>query len=371
MIFSASGEAFAVDGVHEETPYYYEQMMALQSNAVAANELLSASFKISQNGTITYPDSFGGCYIDIDKLCVLVTGMDDLTLDYYRNIFGSYVEYVTFQKVDYSYNELSEESEVLAKSISRNGISVNCYYVSEVDNEIIIGVDSNDYNTAMQRRNAKSSTIPYRIIKSEPIESETTLVGGKKISNGAVELTLGICGRYNGYDAVLTCGHNLSVGDSITYLPTSEVIGTVTYKRYSVSYNGDFGIIKVTNTNMNLSNSIANTYSITGTYLTPAVNTVVKKYGANSGYAYGTVTQRNVSANDTKGLSVVKITYGTSQGGDSGGPYFITENSSNKFCGIHHGSNITTEEYENTGILKVYFTPYSYISPQGFTPKTT
>ena len=372
MIFSVSTATHAiVNEPKENTPQYYEYLMNLQSNAVKANELLCASFPITQAGEVTYPQTFGGCYINEDKLCVLVTSTDDATLDYYKDIFDEYIIYVVFEEVTYSYNELLNASEIIAKEISETEIDVVCHYVSEIDNEVVIGIHPEDYEMAKNRRTSMPISIPYSIVKEEPINEETALVGGKKITIPAGGATLGICGIYNGYNAVLTCGHSINVGDTIIFRPTSDTIGSVIYSRYSPSLNGDFSIVRVTGEDITLTNSIADTYSITGTYLTPAVNTVVKKYGGYSGYAYATVTQRNVTGDGAKGLSVVKITYGTSQGGDSGGPYFITENGSHKFCGIHHGSNINSEEIEETGILKVYFTPYSYISSQGFTAKTS
>lgn len=130
-----------------------------------------------------------------------------------------------------------------------------------------------------------------------------------------------------------------------------------------------FEIIKVTNTDtFSTSNSIANTYSINGTLSSPPVNTILKYYSRNSSsFGYGTVSNRDITVSagtdkiEVNGLTSLEVSYGSCIPGDSGGPFFQETSSDVNYCGVLHGYGT-----DNPGYLRVYFTPYTYISGTGF-----
>ena len=59
----------------------YEQLMLLQEDAVAANELLNESFGHDAVGNITFPNDFAGARIEENKLVLSLTntGIDNTT----------------------------------------------------------------------------------------------------------------------------------------------------------------------------------------------------------------------------------------------------------------------------------------------------
>ena len=92
--------------------------------------------------------------------------------------------------------------------------------------------------------------------------------------------------------------------------------------------------------------SVFSTYQVeilTGTLSSPAVGTIIKYYSrTTSSFGYGSVGRRNVevkasSGKTIGGLTELKVTYGSCESGDSGGPFFQDASSGAKYCGVLHG----------------------------------
>lgn len=120
--------------------------------------------------------------------------------------------------------------------------------------------------------------------------------------------------------------------------------------------------------------SVFSTYQVeilTGTLSSPAVGTIIKYYSrTTSSFGYGSVGRRNVevkasSGKTIGGLTELKVTYGSCESGDSGGPFFQDASSGAKYCGVLHGNRT-----DSSGNMYVYFTPYTYISSAGFSVRT-
>lgn len=109
----------------------------------------------------------------------------------------------------------------------------------------------------------------------------------------------------------------------------------------------------------------------TGTLSSPAVGTIIKYYSrTTSSFGYGSVERRNVTVvaddrDNISGLTEVKVTSGSCESGDSGGPFFQDASSGAKYCGVLHGKRT-----DSSGNLYVFFTPYTYISSAGFSVRT-
>ena len=89
-----------------------------------------------------------------------------------------------------------------------------------------------------------------------------------------------------------------------------------------------------------------------------------------SSFGYGSVERRNVTVladdrDNISGLTEVKVTSGSCESGDSGGPFFQDASSGAKYCGVLHGKRT-----DSSGNLYVFFTPYTYISSAGFSVRT-
>lgn len=184
----------------------------------------------------------------------------------------------------------------------------------------------------------------------------TTLGGGVPINNGTIGLTLGFGGSYGGKNAFITCGHDLSVGQSIYWNGTK--IGTVVRKQFASQQNGDYAVIEAAS-DVQGSNYVDYT-AMTGVVVFPAVGTYVYKHGAAGGTAYCQVNMVNSSTYDSDhnvwllGMTKAGVLSGNAVKGDSGAPI----RTGNSFCGIHHG-------YEQKDGY-IVFTPYSLILSSGF-----
>lgn len=122
----------------------YEQLMLLQEDAVAANELLNEAFGYDAAGNITFPNDFAGARIEGNKLVLSLTniGIDNTTK--YLNWVGDYADCLVFEKVDYSYNHLMDAAAGAAHELEELGYPITQYYVSETNNDVVIGMNFND-----------------------------------------------------------------------------------------------------------------------------------------------------------------------------------------------------------------------------------
>ena len=275
----------------------YEQLMLLQEDAVAANELLNESFGHDAVGNITFPNDFAGARIEENKLVLSLTntGIDNTTK--YLNWVGDYADCLAFEKVDYSYNHLMDAAAGAAHELEELGYPITQYYVSETNNDVVIGMNFDDISyqdsVLSSTRSETLATalsdehnVPIRFENIAPTTATVTnaiatLRGGAKITNitANCSMTLSCCGSYGGVPVILTCGHGgQSPNDIIKYASSSgSTIGNVYIHRYYDGDIGDFEIIKITNTDtFSTSNSINNMYSITGTLSSPAVSTIIK-----------------------------------------------------------------------------------------------
>lgn len=365
----------------EDESFLYEKAIQLQEKAVAAYQLLDQAFDHDSLGYTLFPDDYAGSFIEGDKLVLLLTDTSAMTTNKYRAWAKEYADYLVFKDALYSYNEMQKCSDSIAQVVANNGYTVTQYYVSETSNEIVICVQKTAAtDDLLERKLYTEFSVPVRIEEAESTTTTTTnLRGGNKIVNSIsstqwIEMTLSCCGTYGGYKAILTCGHGgQSAGDTIKYYSnTGSTIGTVNYHRYYNNGTGDFEIIKVTNTSIfDTTNKITSSYSVTGTLSDPPVNTVLKYYSrTTSSFGYGGVNNRNITVNadgthTIKGLTRIKVISGSCQPGDSGGPFFQETSSGVNYCGVIHGKNTIG------GYLYVFFTPYTHITPAGFSAKTS
>ena len=371
----------------------YEQLMLLQEDAVAANELLNEAFGHDAVGNITFPNDFAGARIEENKLVLSLTDTDIDNTTKYLNWVGDYADCLVFEKVEFSYNDLMDAAAEAAHELKELGYPITQYYVSETNNDVVIGMNFNDIsyqNSVLSSTRSETlatdlsdeHNVPIRFENIAPTTATmtnaiATLRGGAKITNitANCSMTLSCCGSYGGVPAILTCGHGgQSPNDIIKYASSSgSTIGNVYIHRYYDGDIGDFEIIKITNTDtFSTSNSINNTYSITGTLSSPAVGTIIKYYSrTTSSFGYGSVERRNVTVladdrDNISGLTEVKVTSGSCESGDSGGPFFQDASSGAKYCGVLHGNRT-----DSSGNMYVYFTPYTYISSAGFSVRTS
>lgn len=358
------------------------ELIAAQAQAVEANRILMQYFYANGEG-YEYPDYFSSCYIEDNILHIRLVSPTSEQLSLLTDVLSDYKNDIVFEYGAISQTDAQNLAVETAAELMEQGIEVAHWYVEAKTGNIIIGVISEDIHSANQLVNQNQtyslgSSYPQIIIEegeyTQPTETQSTdnvtMFGGIELSvseNGnTASRSSGICGYYRGKRALVTCGHGIAnVGSTI--IAGGKEIGELVYKQYTAGELGDYAIIEL-NGNADFSHIIGNsTHGYTtvddGMYPYPAVGTIVTRYGAKSGYSYGTVVETNVSItpfgnsyDQVRGLVKVSLLEGQSILGDSGGPYLV----GNAFCGVHHGSNNS-----NSNIM--YFTPYSIIAQSGFT----
>ena len=338
----------------------------------AYNEIMDA-LDISmphENDYPNYPKEYGGSYYKDEKLyiCLVENTKEN------QSKYLSFVEnpaIIEFEEVKNSYNDLCVLKEQIAsnEAVSYTSVQVNVY-----ENKVVVGVSedckSQTYATNISRLQALSysdaeSMIAYSV---EPIASSTaTEVKGGEGING-LSFTIGICGTYNGSNAILTAGHALTLNATYKYRYTNTTLGTAVYKRYADNQYYDIGVIQLTS-NYTVSNKVLNNSNyttITSIVVSPLVGTTLCKYGVASGFTTGEISATNVTSNylesdgsytNVKGLVKVNLPNGGIARGDSGGPLYTNH----VLYGINSGGDVTNQTY-------CYMTPLAAAS--GFVVKT-
>lgn len=346
----------------------YEELFAAQKMAVDANETLMRYFH--ENGwREEYPNYYGGRYIADNILYIRLLSPSAKTMEMLEDMLRPYSEAVVYEFCEYSFAESQAYANDIALELVELGYAVTSWYVDNRTGDVVISVQEDVVEEVTEIVDVQQTyTLPGRtpdiiIKKGEYMQTQTELVyGGTQFRNGSgFSGSVGICGTYNGVKAFVTCGHGMEEGEYITY--NQRAIGTVSKVQYSYGEQGDYSIITINN-NADVTHKVGYSEDVLtgGVMLSPAIGTYVTKYGAESGYAYGTVTETDVNVLRNNGMVTTRMTNavltgGNSVGGDSGGPYIA----GNTFCGVHSGVTVDGNE------TILHFTPYSVINAGGFT----
>lgn len=364
-------------------PEEVQEAMAKQTEALEKYEELIEFFDKDEFGVPIYPKNYAGEYIDENnKLVVQITNLfdDKEVLDFLKETSVIQIKYV-----ENSYDELLSQRKI-ADAMYSSGVRVVSDGVDIVNNKYEITVLEEDLEKIPSTYNRDSK---LSIKKGEYAEITASLLGGDRIYNEDTGgyMSIGICGTYQGNNALLTCGHgNEKVGIISQRYPyiqnktQSGRIGQVVFQQantnssnYGVSSLGDFAIVKITSSDT-ITNRVWEGGQITGTYSSVPVGTTVYKYGSRTGYAWGNVTGTSIrltygdgllASYTVDGLYSVSLqnSSGTTaiDGGDSGGPVWRADTGEN----LLHG--IVTAKTNGTNIM--YTTPIYYAQNQGFQPK--
>lgn len=330
----------------------------------AYNHILS-SFERDSNNQYVYPDEYAGAYIEDLKLYICVTHLND---NIKNNYFSSAktTNNIEFVVKPYSLNDLN----ILISQIETSNIdNISTICVIQKNNSIRIGTSNTDINSfekqllssfpAPSRNQIQAKTLPIEIVYSPQLNLELpdkqdstivptalpSLVGGIKLSlSDGSYFSLGLCGKYNGKPAILTCGHMQTVGSSV-YV-NSQKIGTFVKVNWPTSGYYDYGIIELTSAasqfSTNKVKTASSTQAITSTNYSSVEGMSIQRYGCRTGYGTGTVSATNMSVTYGGHLIHGLVEVGTTtsiNSGDSGGSVY----SGNKFYGVikgHNGSNL-------------------------------
>jgi len=371
------------------------QAMENQGPALRAYQNLWDSFEKDELGNPIYPEEYAGEYINGDKLVIMLVNPTQEQIDeYVRRAQDG--KHLVFEKAKYSLNYLNTLND-LAFELLNQGYQISSFGVDRKANSFFISVLPEDYDRLSNELSVslkhEMGSLPIRIEPGTHNMSTSQLWGGDRIINedNGSKFSVGIGGKYNGDDAILTAGHgNEKVGIINTRYPYIEFLsrrtGQVVFQRANqspietgVNSLGDFAIVKLNGIDTP-TNRIYGGVSITGTYSSVPIGTTVYKYGASSGYSWGTVQRVGITVTYSGGLFNTYVVSGLYESfmnngtntdaiapGDSGGPVYIVQGSEYKL----HGIVSARAEPTNGPALIMYSTPIYFAENVGFTVKTS
>lgn len=366
----------------------FEQKSADQFKATSNYDQIHKLFYTDVFGNVYYPNEYSGAWIEGEYLYVALTDVSDEIIKKYNSNLP-FPENIKFTKMDKSLNDLELEQSEYLSFFNANKILTTSYI--DVKNnkcafEVINVPIENAYNII------KSILLSVDPKYSFPIDSiiitqgsvsipDTNIIGGMAATRSGGTFSVGMCGvivmpSETIYDGFITCGHKKTISEKIQI--NGKDFGKVSILRYGEGTNGDFACVTMTSETDKLTNkvygsSFAYTRNITSTADDVAIGTIVMKFGESSGYATCKVLATNATVSQqidstttvsVKGMTRCSMETGTSAGGDSGGPYYISNGTGNnyKFVGVHSSHSDSDK--------KTAFTPYVRFKTY-FSPKTS
>ena len=389
-LLGATGSASGVEKQYDTSalPSEVTEIIKLQAQAVEAWNVLYGIFDVN-GGAVTYPVDFAGGWIDGSNLHIALTEKADLNK--YKELLKNY-DCIVFETAKYSLNDLDGIRDIVFNAM-QDDYPITGGFANEKENNIVLrfsDLDERRINSFLSEYISKELSTKFESINNNlPSESDlfsletgevavrtVSLIGGMGIRHALTGngFTLGACGKWGTVDGFVTAGHGaLSRGETFYY--GSSWVGTIDKVVFgNNTYDYSFVELKSGNT---LTNKVYTdwptppTDNIIGSYMDPAVGSVLTNYGATTGHGSLTVTARNVTKSfgagiNTIGLTETTLRSGSVAPGDSGGPVTMIDYPGVQFCGVQVGV-----QYPILGLgpTWVFFTPYVRFS--GFTVKTS
>ena len=379
--------------------------MEQQEKPLEAYQNLIATFPKDANGETICPNGYGGSMVEGDQLVIsLVNPTEEMKEDYLERC--KLDTCVTFRKVENSLNDL-EAVRTQADQLQNQGFDVVSTSIDVKNNELVVGLNQEEHTLSkavpradqdffgidlfsaligdQRKAQLALNDLPVRVTMETPAISAVNVRGGNGLSlssSGSYSFSCGFAGRYEGKNAIITCGHGNENWPSV-YLSGTKIGEVVKYRgnpsNMSIGVNalGDFAIVE-TNSNASLSNRLGNGALVVSAGSVP-VGTTVSKYGASTATSSGTVQQigTNVKYNMGqteyfgKNLWTIGMTKSGSNKlcakGDSGGPVYRKYGS-----GVQANAVVTAFRTNSSGIATLmYVSPISLAQEVGFAVKTS
>lgn len=174
-----------------------DELIAAQKQAVEANEILMQYF-FAEGWVLEYPDYFGGCYIDDNILHVILVEPTDEEFKILSTLLSDHQNAVVFEYGNCSQASLQDYADSTVAELKEQGLGVTHWYVEVETGDIIIGVVSDDIDSAavmvseIQKYTFRSSA-PKIVIEEGEYTSAASdpVIGGNTIVVGASSRSAG------------------------------------------------------------------------------------------------------------------------------------------------------------------------------------
>ncbi len=130
-------------------------MFSEQKEAVEAHNCL-ASYFFSKGYITNYPEWFGGCYIEGNKLYIKLVSPSDEEMKNVSQILAPFENVIVYKNAELSMADLQEYADKTAKGIKEKGYAVTSWYVDSITGNIIISVLEKDFEAVTEWVNTAS-----------------------------------------------------------------------------------------------------------------------------------------------------------------------------------------------------------------------
>lgn len=124
-------------------------LYAKQKQAVEANESLMQYF-YDQGYVTDYPDYFGGCYIEDDKLYVRLVNPSDEDVTALSRVLDRYADVVVYENGEMSMADLQAYADETVDELIELGYKVTSWYVDSITGNVVIQVLEEDLSAVTE-----------------------------------------------------------------------------------------------------------------------------------------------------------------------------------------------------------------------------
>lgn len=351
FLMSCSDQVDLPADTQEETQVSKSYLDRASESNTLANKIESSIVSISRSGESTYPEYFGGLYIDSDGYLVILTTEDVADSRSAISTVVSDSELVRYKTCKYSYQDLLNATYEIDRALSTASKDITDNFVGyalmteENVVTVILEDDSQSAITDFEQNIFDSPCLTFTKGKKlvyhsslgpgslSVIKSGSSFYGGSygfraKESTGS---------KRNG---IVTSGHLAAVGDLVYSGLTSAVqIGSCVKSQVSGSVDAAF--VTITDPNYTLTNTIGSTTkTLSAATLNANVGSPVVLCAQNclagSSGTVKSIVGRYTASNGNVITNVSFATY-TTVNRDSGGLVYGVDGTSNKAVGINIG----------------------------------
>lgn len=331
--------------IERGTDVFYEEADASSQQAANEiyNDLIESFIKTETRSTginFTYPDYYGGAYIDNKgDLTVLIKEGVAQTKAAIPNMLNGNNK-VNYKICKYSFKELLSIKDLISnyKAEHDDAIESNyfSYYISQENNQIVVELkdDSTEKIEAFREAVTNSPAVTFVKSKGEIILIATDIKAGSKINTDIGAGSVGYRAKTSdGKTGIVTCAHVISNGATLKVNGTA--VGTCTKWHYGDKVDAAF--CEVTNSSYVPSNTIDSTTTVLSTETAwPGDGTTFNRRGFKTGAKTGTIISNNadywakhpVTKEDIHIVEAVKVKV-VAAPGDSGGIVYTYVSSKN------------------------------------------